>query len=435
MTNLDDLIRQALDAEVADVEPSPDALDRLHADITRPPRSHRSERGRWTILAAAASIVVVLAVAAVVAFNRDDEVEIGPSGRDEQPTVTTAPPPTTSGTTPTSQPTATGPAAALPDGFLIRSSTWISPQEGWVVGSHSCCAGVGHTTDQGRSWELVGNLPLPVDFRFDVTTTRIRFANKNDGWVSGVGVGLLATHDGGRTWTQVGIPGIAQPELHGLEVARGVAWALIAPPDQWDQTRLYTARVGSDDWQLAPGAINDSSTQLTSLAVNGSTAFVSASTDQAVVFVGSGAGSLVARDLPDECAEPPLLAPWAEQRLFVVCQDDPAAGSIAKHVYVSNDGGQSWQRRGDAPLGGMTNSAAAASESTLAITASSGGSFLYVSHDGGATWDTALEFGDGGVGMGDLGFTTQEIGVVVYGEGQLYRSTDGGDGWEPVATG
>jgi photosystem II stability/assembly factor-like uncharacterized protein len=437
MTNLDDLIRRALDAEVADIEPSPDALDRLHAEIARP---HRSPRGRWTLLAVAASIVVVLVAVAVAAVDHDDQVEIRPSGQDNgRPTPSTAttapPPPTTS--TPTSQSPASGPATPLPADFLIRSSTWISPQNGWVVGTQSCgsgqCSGVAHTTDQATSWELLGDLPVDVGFRRDVTTARIRFANANDGWLSGVGAGLLTTHDGGRTWTQVSVPGVAQPELHGLETAHGVTWALIAPPDQWEETRLYTTRVGSDDWQLVPGAVNDTSTQLTSLAVNGPTVFVSASTDRPVVFVGSSPGSLVARDLPDDCVAPPLLAPWHEQRLFIVCQNDPAAGSIGKHVYVSTDGGQRWERRGDPPLGGMANGAAAADDSTLAITASSGASFLYASHDGGQTWETPLEIGDGGIGLADLGFTTPDIGVAVYGEGQLYRTTDGGHEWTPAA--
>jgi hypothetical protein len=94
-------------------------------------------------------------------------------------------------------------------------------------------------------------------------------------------------------------------------------------------------------------------------------------------------------------------------------------------------------RVGNAPFAGDFE-AVAASPATVAVTAASGGTFISASFDNGHTWVGTLAFGDGGVGLSDLGFTTATQGVVIYGQInyppglQLLMTHDGGHSWIPV---
>ena len=79
----------------------------------------------------------------------------------------------------------------------------------------------------------------------------------------------------------------------------------------------------------------------------------------------------------------------------------------------------------------------------LISTQAGSASWLERSRDDGRSWATLLTYGDGGVGWGDLGFTTPSDAVVVHGAadapgntdsrpGQLLLSSDGGVTWRPV---
>jgi hypothetical protein len=68
---------------------------------------------------------------------------------------------------------------------------------------------------------------------------------------------------------------------------------------------------------------------------------------------------------------------------------------------------------------------------------------LFRSIDAGRRWTTPLTIADGGVGWGDLGFTTARDGVVIHGPavtdggsrnhpGRLLLTDDGGARWSAV---
>ena len=94
-------------------------------------------------------------------------------------------------------------------------------------------------------------------------------------------------------------------------------------------------------------------------------------------------------------------------------------------------------RVGDPPFDGDFE-AVAASPTNVSVAAASGGTVISASFDDGQTWAGTLTFGDGGVGLSDLGFTTATQGVVIYGEItypkglQLLMTRDGGHNWVPV---
>lgn len=71
----------------------------------------------------------------------------------------------------------------------------------------------------------------------------------------------------------------------------------------------------------------------------------------------------------------------------------------------------------------------------MIVAASSGGSELYGSFDGGQSYTGVLTLDDGGLGWRDLGFTTDEQGVVVesgVSPGRLWMTRDGGHHWRVV---
>ena len=119
----------------------------------------------------------------------------------------------------TAAPTATTtgvPAPAggpVPAGFEVQSATFVSDQQGWVLGTAPCssapCTSMVRTTDGGRQWQ---GIPAPRDllatgsaFPASSGVRGVRFADPADGWV--FGSDLWSTHDGGATWNRLTIGG------------------------------------------------------------------------------------------------------------------------------------------------------------------------------------------------------------------------------------
>lgn len=111
------------------------------------------------------------------------------------------------------------PDGPLPSGFVPTSFTWISRDEGWVLGDAPCsrppCPSIilaatsgasflYRTTDGGRTWTTVRREPGS-----DEEIAELGFTNARLGWAIEVGgeagtkTTLLRTTDAGRTWEVV----------------------------------------------------------------------------------------------------------------------------------------------------------------------------------------------------------------------------------------
>ena len=80
------------------------------------------------------------------------------------------------------------------------SMDFVDPQHGWIIGQPFITGGVSAvllaTADGGQTWTAVGG------GAFDGTyLTAVDFVDAQHGWVAGDGV--FATSDGGATWTKV----------------------------------------------------------------------------------------------------------------------------------------------------------------------------------------------------------------------------------------
>ena len=151
----------------------------------------------------------------------------------------------------------------VPQGFVPESFTAISPARWWVLGRAPCgsrdCPAIVTTSDGGatfRSRPAPGG-PFGPGLNSPPAAGNIRFANSSDGWV--FGPALYATHDGGRRWTAIPVPG----QVTALEPGVGETFAVITPPlppcartgtctSSTPAARLWRARPGSDHWNADP---------------------------------------------------------------------------------------------------------------------------------------------------------------------------------------
>ena len=100
--------------------------------------------------------------------------------------------------------------------YLFNDICFMSMTEGWLVGEFES---IFHTTDGGNTWQLVhGGEPPPLDFskidkskKVDAdfgmeeevyTLNSIYFSDPQHGWAAGEMGVIIATADGGTTWTK-----------------------------------------------------------------------------------------------------------------------------------------------------------------------------------------------------------------------------------------
>ena len=82
---------------------------------------------------------------------------------------------------------------------------FVSPSEGFGVGVPGDARAVLHTQDGGVRWELIAELPSPVE-AFAGGAFELTFTDDAHGWAATASGHLLATADGGRTWRQMPDP-------------------------------------------------------------------------------------------------------------------------------------------------------------------------------------------------------------------------------------
>jgi photosystem II stability/assembly factor-like uncharacterized protein len=156
------------------------------------------------------------------------------------------------------------------------------------------------------------------------------------------------------------------------------------------------------------------------------------------------------RRLPDQCPEPTIpynlaaLAAVSNSSLFEACVTTAGVGQEGKSLRFSDNSGSSSAQVSQLGWGGYVRSVAAANTSDVAVSATSGGSFLYDSFNGGKTWKV-LSLADGGAGLDDLQFAGTHLVAVVDGypavhgspagpsvTDRLLLSRDGGASWAAV---
>lgn len=463
-------LRAGLVAEASAASIRPDFAERViaQAGSVRPP----AWRG-WVLPLVAAAVIAILLGSAVTAVRlAASRGGSSPEGPGSQP-VSGVPASTASTASTTSHPSGSpagdgspalgtgptggagaviGPAGPVPAGFTATDLTWISPVDGWALGTAPCaakpCTSIVRTTDGGRSW--VG-IPAPRAFLASDGTSdainagacpsattacvsHLRFASAEVGYAFGQN-SLFMTIDAGRTWSAQNGGAL------GLEIANGTALRLSArclPGCPFSVTR---AAVGSDHWTDArlPAVGASASGELARVGnevvvanhANPAGGAEAATTTLLVSGDGGGHWSIVAEPCPrlagaagEVDTRAVTIAPDAS--ITVLCAPRAAQGSRT-FTMTSTDGGSHFQRAAGSLDSSGTSPMAAASAQIVLVSLASG---LDRSADGGRTWQHTLDPID------YVGFESSSVGHAlrpgqggVAGSAQLLTTTDGGAHW------
>ena len=461
-------VRASLRASAAGSAP-----DQLAARIGEIPSREPSPRARGRGLRSfarlavnlAAAAVVVIAVAALIVSRNGGNLPAGgqPTGSASLATqgASAATPaasvmPSAAASPSATLPSATPPAAsaspvppATPSastallGLSPASVTFVSPNDGWVLGTGSCsgtpCAAIRRTADGGRTWAAV-SAPhaaiVPGGYQGAPGISGIRFADARNGWA--FGPDLWATHDGGASWARLTIPGLpADAAIFALASAHGTVHAVVLDGQDY---RVASSPVGADDFRLGPVrvAVGAGPVPAVQLVLSGAAGWM-IENDRTVV---GGArlvnGAWVAWQPP--CADvvgPAFLAASSSTELAAACDVGLWGTSTGDHLYLSHDGGSTFVESGAAVPLQMAAQVASASPSVIVVGGSDAtGAVLVATFDGGRTWTIVARLG--AVTIADLGFTTAAQGVVITapagGPASLLMTRDGGRTWAAVGT-
>ena len=413
----------------------------------RPSLSPRGSGSGFALLAA----VFAIAVFAIVV-----RPGISPSTVGGSPSATPGQPASVGSSDPSAQaspsdavvatpsPTPTG--GPVPADFAPRSATFVSADNGWVLGSVPCggarCPAIIRTVDGGATWAsidapkttLASGVPAGVQAGGSGISS-LRFADVLNGWA--FGPELWATHDGGATWGRLTIGGLPTgATVTALETSAGTVHAVLY--DAAQDFRIASSRVGADDWRVAAVRVPVGAGPVPQieLRLSGSSGWILE--NDRVVSGGATLDAGVWRTWQPACLDvvgPAVLAASSGSDLVAVCDVGLWGSPKGEQLFTSTDGGATFAATGTRPP--LTASAVATPDRATIVIAgvdTSRATTLVASFNGGQTWSKV--WSATAVSFTDLGFTTPTQGFVVTtdesGAGKLLMTHDGGRTWAPV---
>jgi photosystem II stability/assembly factor-like uncharacterized protein len=350
------------------------------------------------------------------------------------------------------------PAAAIPAGFIAQSTSWISPSQGWILGTTACgknnCAKseVLSTTNGGSSWKQIGTISamIPRAGNPGNGMSEIRFANASVGWA--FAPDLYRTSNGGATWRKVQLPGGGKQVLD-LAVTRTQAYAVISPcayetgicggGKPLTAWRISVTASTTATWTKMPVALH--ANVAANVAAFGNTVYVvnsrldGASHPSQLYVSTNGGATFASRPIPcDASTENNLIqaAPYSATGVGLLCDGDPGFSKAVKTVYLSTNNGKTDTNAGTLGLFGIQAQLAISPTRKLAVQSESDGSFIYINDNNQSKWYMIIGSGDGGAGFNDLTYVSGNDAWVVYGPangfsgyGQMYKTTNAGRHW------
>lgn len=311
------------------------------------------------------------------------------------------------------------------------------------------CPEVAATADAGASFTTMPGPGGAYASSAQATppVSSIRFANPNDGWV--FGPKLYATHDGGKQWTAVNLPG----QVTALEPGADQVFATVDPPTppcyrtgtcnaSTPTPQLWRSAPGSSHWVVdtAAGAVS------AGLAVHGRSVWVMNST---VTKDGPALGIRLRYSADDGShfvSQPQPVTgvacdyqPVSSRVLWAYC-----SGGHFMFVYRSTDAGAQFTQTPNSRTPNANNCPngsrlAAATGATAVAACDLGGKPLLLTTDAGATWTVVQPALDHHGYWEPIGFTTADVGYLLWRTGygptgavQLWRTADGGTSWHQV---
>jgi hypothetical protein len=316
--------------------------------------------------------------------------------------------------------------------------TFVSPQDGWVLGTVGGSLALARTQDGGVTWTSV--TPPPTTFLSAYGGTgvnSIRFADQEDGWA--YGSQLWATHNGGSTWAQVSLPGLntssGETPIQGLETAAGTVNAVYFGSGGFD---IATSPTGSNAWVASPTTISFGAGPIpqAQLVIQGSSGWI-VENDRVVVGgarLQSGAWSAWTAPCSTAGGQAALAASTT-QDLIAVCDAGAwTSGTPTEEAFVSTNGGSSFGQLATA-LPAACQASGTVTSSSSAVAAAGCGQEIVATFNSGGSWSTVYT-ASAGSSVVYTGFTTPSQGVAIAtgsgGVGSLVMTRNGGTTWAPV---
>jgi len=325
------------------------------------------------------------------------------------------------------------PGGPVPRGFRVASVTFVSANDGWVLGTtrtcaHKPCTSVLRTTNGSRSW--VG-IPAPkyriARFESSAGLRRLRFADSLDGFA--YGSQLWVTHNGGSSWYRVGqVPGY----ITDLETSAGIVYAATTVKKSGKQV-IYASPVHTDSWQRVAGLpVAFGIANLGDITLHGTAGWIILG-NRLYATQDDYSWTRERFRCPAEYGITSVGA-YSASQITLLCTGGAAAGSTSKILYASSNGGVSFTKVGTPPNGGDGGLLAEPTPRHIFIATVSGATWIYASYDGGRKWKIAKTLDDGGLGWNDFGFTTRTQGVavestIVGGSSRLWLTRTSGRSW------
>jgi hypothetical protein len=433
--------------------------------ITRRARRRKLRRLAVTVVSAAAVVAgVVIATPPLLSLNvKPAPVAGSAAGNQSRPAASGGGQPANGSATriPTPEPSTPAssvpaPAAGpVPPNFQPVSVTFVSATSAWAIGqagtpgtcankaNPDICTSIAHTSDAGKTWQG-GPAPATTGPSGAQGVSGIRFLDGTSGWA--FGPELWATHDAGKTWSQVDTHGA---RVTDLETAGDRAFALWAACSGGASTgfaadctsyTLMTTTASSDNWtpvgSATTGLSYGGAATSAVLALTSATGYLlgpdgtlySGPLDggwQKAGATGCLPGAAQANGLPSGA----FLAPVSSSTVAVACE---VAGAFL--VSTSTDGGSAWVLQPLTAWSAVTapsgvTSLAATPGGTLTLTTASG---IYLLPAGAAQWKQASVANAPAGGFSYVGMTTNDQGVALPADASLHEiwmTFDGGQTW------
>lgn len=333
------------------------------------------------------------------------------------------------------------PVMPQPVGFQPLAATFVSGDEGWVLGTvlpcgSPLCPAIQHTTDGGHTWKLTPTPPLSPGKTPETPT--VRFADSHNGWIVSNRV-LWSTHDGGATWHQVTLPTAVGDDID-LRTASGMV--RVATVDS-DGLVIMSSPVASDNWSTSRvtlqlgGGPKSSATML----LLGNAGWVVVNNRVAVAGAQLFSGRWSSWNPPCLHAAGPAqgLDAVSADDLIALCDVGRQSQAGGERVYTSADGGDSFSEA--ATVSPDTASAGLIGAATTSDMVVSVHNKLMTSLDGGRHW-TPTYTGKDTASFGASGFTTASEGFTIEFDvvpgtpgpwpSRLLMTHDGGRSWTPT---
>ena len=346
---------------------------------------------------------------------------------------------------------AAGAGAAVRSGFSPVSVTYISPSEGWALGTVACgpsqCLRLLRTTNDGASWSSVPVPPAGPEGPGG-PPLKVRFADPDDGWIFSslpgqAKVQAWSTHSGGQHWSALSFP-VRSPEPVGIEDLEAAAGVVDVALQVGDEVEIFSSPVGVNAWHRVGGPYELGAGPVPSgeITLQGRSGWF-VQNDRVVVSGGRDEPSGAWANWRPPCSSaggPVLVAAPTASQVDAVCTEGVWTGQrTSVDLLRSTNGGASFGPSRLVPVA-SADLAAATGTSTVAVGAQANGSnsanvALEMSFDNGASWQSVYRHS--GSGWSELGFTTpaQGVAIVVGAPGHLGTmlfTQDGGRHWAPV---